>query len=211
MNRRDWVICAAGATLAGLGLPLQAQGGPPVEGRDYLRVAQPVPVPDGKVDVVEFFGYWCPHCNAFEPVLDAWAKKLPAYVNFRRMPVAFNAAHEPMQRLFFALDSLGLVESLHRKVFAALHVQRLRLDKEADIGDWVKNNGADATKVLDAMKSFSVATKIRQSKQLAEGFKIDGVPTLGIQGRFMTSPSIAGTPERALAAADALIAQSHKA
>ncbi len=211
MNRRDWVICAAGATLAGLALPLQAQGGPPVEGRDYLRVAQPVPVPDGKVDVVEFFGYWCPHCNAFEPVLDAWAKKLPAYVNFRRMPVAFNAAHEPMQRLFFALDSLGLVESLHRKVFAALHVQRLRLDKEADIGDWVKNNGADATKVLDAMKSFSVATKIRQSKQLAEGFKIDGVPTLGIQGRFMTSPSIAGTPERALAAADALIAQSHKA
>jgi thiol:disulfide interchange protein DsbA len=211
MNRRDWVICAAGATLAGLGLPLQAQGGPPVEGRDYLRVSKPVAVPDGKVDVVEFFGYWCPHCNAFEPLLDAWAKKLPAHVNFRRMPVAFNAAHELMQRLYFALDSLGLVESLHRKVFAALHEQRLRLDKEADIGDWVKNNGADATKVLDAMKSFSVATKIRQSKQLAEGYKIDGVPTLGIQGRFMTSPSIAGTPERALAAADALIAQSHKA
>ena len=211
MNRRDLVICAAGVTLAGLGLPLQAQGGPPVEGRDYLRVAHPVPAPEGKVDVVEFFGYWCPHCNAFEPLLEAWAKKLPAHVNFRRVPVAFNAAHEPMQRLYFALESLGLLESLHRKVFAALHVQHLRLDKEADIVDWVKTNGADATKVLDAMKSFSVATKIRQAKQLAEGYKIDGVPTLGIHGRFMTSPSIAGTAERALAAADALIAQSHKA
>ena len=161
--------------------------------------------------MVEFFGYWCPHCNVFEPLLDAWAKKLPAHVNFRRMPVAFNAAHEPMQRLYFALESLGLLESLHRKVFAALHVQHLRLDKDADIGDWVKTNGADATKVLDAMKSFSVATKIRQAKQLAEGYKIDGVPTLGIHGRYMTSPSIAGTAERALAAADALIAKSHKA
>jgi len=209
MNRREWALSATGLALAGLTGPLWAQGDL-VEGRDYKRVAQPVPVPEGKVDVVEFFGYWCPHCNAFEPALDAWVKKLPAHVSFRRMPVMFNAAQETTQKLYFALEALGLVETLHRKVFAALHVQRLRLDKDADVLAWAQGVGADGAKIVDTMKSFGVATKARQARQLAEAFRIEGVPTLGIQGRFMTSPSIAGTQERALAATDALIAQSRK-
>ena len=221
MKRREFVLSttttAAAASLAlaglsGLTLPAMAQGGAPVEGKDFQRVAQPVPMPEGKVDVVEFFGYWCPHCHAFEPLLDAWSRKLPpAQVSFRRMPIAFNAAQEPMQRLYFALESLGLVDTLHRKVFAALHVQRQRLDKDADILAWAQANGADGAKIVDTMKSFAIATKVRQAKQLVEGFRIEGVPTLGIAGRYMTSPSIAGTPERALAVADALIAQSRKA
>ncbi len=211
MNRREFAFGSTAIALAGLAGPLQAQGGPPVEGKDYLRVAQAVAVPEGKVDVVEFFGYWCPHCNAFEPVLDAWVHKLPAHVSFRRMPVAFNAAQEPTQRLYFALEALGLVDTLHRKVFNALHLQHQRLDKESDIAAWAQANGADAPKILDAMKSFSVATKLRQSRQLADAFKIDGVPTLGIGGRYMTSPSTAGTAERALAVTDALIAQLRKA
>ena len=214
MNRRDFAVGSAGTVLSSLSLPLWAQG-TAADGKGYNVVPQPVPVPPGKVDVVEFFGYWCPHCNAFEPQLDAWARKLPAaQVNFRRVAVAFNAAHEPLQRLYFALESLDMVEAMHRKVFAALHVQKIRLDNDADIGAWLKANvasGADSTKVMDAMKSFSVATKSRQTRQLASDYKIEGVPTLGIQGRYTTSPSIAGTPERALAVADQLIAQSRKA
>ena len=211
MNRREFATGSAGLILAATGLPLWAQGSP-VEGKDYQRVATPVPVAPGKVEVVEFFGYWCPHCNAFEPALDAWAKKLAAaQVSFRRVPVAFNVAQEPLQKLYFALESLDLVESLHRKVFNALHVAQQRLDKDSEISAFLQANGADAAKVMDAMKSFSVATKVRQARQLAEGYKIEGVPTLGIQGRYMTSPSIAGTPERALAVADQLIALSRKA
>ena len=210
MNRREFALASIGTSLAGLAGPLRAQGGAPVEGTDFKRVAQPVAVPEGKVDVVEFFGYWCPHCHAFEPALDAWVRKLPPQVAFRRMAVAFNAAQEPMQRLYFALESLGLVDSLHRKVFAALHVGHQRLDKDADIAAWAQSAGADGAKIVDTMKSFSVATKVRQARQLAEAFRIEGVPTLGIQGRYMTSPSIAGTPERALAVADALIALSRK-
>lgn len=210
MNRREFALASIGTPLIVLAGPLWAQGGAPVEGTDFKRVAQPVAVPEGKVDVVEFFGYWCQHCNAFEPALDAWVRKLPAHVTFRRLPIAFNAAHEPMQRLYFAIEALGLVDSLHRKVFAAVHVGRQRLDKEADIAAWAESVGADGPKILDAMKSFSVATKVRQARQLAEAYKIDGVPTLGIQGRYMTSPSIAGTQERALAVADALIALSRK-
>ncbi len=208
MNRRDWVLAAAG--LAGLPLAVQAQGALQ-EGRDYKRVESPVPVADGKVEVVEFFGYWCPHCNAFEPALDAWAKKLPAGVVFRRIPVAFSPGQEPLQRLYYALEALGQVDALHRKVFVALHVDKKRLNTEADIAAWLPTVGADAAKITEAMKSFGVATKVRQSRQLADGYRIEGVPTLGIQGRWMTSPGMAGSHERALAVADALILQARKA
>ncbi len=207
MNRRDWVLAAAG--LAGLPLATLAQGAPQ-EGRDYKRVESPVPVAEGKLEVVEFFGYWCPHCNAFEPALDAWVKKLPQTVSFRRIPVAFSPGQEPLQRLYYAIEALGQVEAMHRKVFAALHVEHKRLNTDAEIGTWLQSAGADSAKLLDTMKSFAVATKVRQSKQLADGYRIEGVPTLGIQGRFMTSPSIAGSSERALSVADALIAQSKK-
>jgi thiol:disulfide interchange protein DsbA len=210
MNRREWALGASALALGGLSLPLRAQGNGLVEGRDYQRVAQPVPVPAGKVEVVEFFGYWCPHCNAFEPTLDAWVRKLPPTVNFRRISIAFNAAQEPMQRLFFALEALGLVDTLHRKVFNALHVEHKRLNDDADIKAWAQWVGTDPAKLLDTMKSFSVATKVRQARQLAEAYRIEGVPTLGIQGRWMTSPSIAGSPERALVVTEALIAQAHK-
>ena len=210
MNRRDFALKTSLLALSGAALPALAQGGL-VEGNDYKRVAQPVPVAGDKVEVVEFFGYWCPHCHAFEPALDAWVKKLPASVNFKRMPVAFNAAQEPAQRLYFAIEALGLVDSLHRKVFAAMHVEHKRLDKDAEISEFATKNGVDPAKLLDAMKSFSVATKVRQARQLSEAYRIEGVPTLGIHGRFMTSPSIAGSQERALAVADALIVQARKA
>jgi len=210
MNRREWALGATSLALSGLSLPLWAQGAP-VEGKDYHRVASPVAVPEGKVDVVEFFGYWCPHCNAFEPALEAWAKKLPAHVHFRRLPVAFAAGQEPLQKLYYAIESLGQVDALHRKVFTALHVDKKRLNTDADIAAWLPTVGADAAKITEAMKSFGVAAKARQSRQLSDAYRIDGVPTLGIQGRWMTSPGMAGSSERALAVADDLIAQAKKA
>lgn len=211
MNRRDFARAGTGLALAGLAAPLWAQGAP-AEGRDFKRVQPPVAVPEGgKVDVVEFFGYWCPHCNAFEPALDAWAKQLPAdQVAFRRISISFRANQEPLQRLFYALESLGLVETLHRKVFAAIHVERRAMNSDEDIAAFLKAQGADAAKVVDTMKSFAVATKVRQSKQQAESYGIEGVPTLGVAGRWRTAPSIAGTEERALAVASALIAQARK-
>jgi thiol:disulfide interchange protein DsbA len=216
MNRRHITLglgsAAVLAHLAPLSGPALAQGGP-LEGRDFVRLDKPLPVTPGKIEVVEFFGYWCPHCSAFEPVLDAWARKLPAaQVSFRRIPVAFNGAQEPIQRLYFALEALNLVTSLHTKVFAAIHMQRSLqpAPKESDIAAWLKAQGADADKVVDAMKSFAVATKVRQARPLADGYGLDGVPTLGVHGRWRTSPSMAGSHERALAVVDALIGQVRK-
>jgi len=168
-------------------------------------------VAPGKIEVVEFFWYGCPHCNAFEPFLDGWAKKVPGDVAFRRLPVAFlEEPYVPHQRIFFALESLGAVEAMHRKVFYAIHNERMRLDKPADIAAFMARNGIDAAKFADAYNSFSVQTKTRQAKALSEGYRIDGVPAIGIQGRYYTSPSLAGGPERALQVVDFLVDKVRK-
>ncbi|MEK8051620.1 thiol:disulfide interchange protein DsbA/DsbL [Ideonella sp. DXS22W] len=212
MNRRDIVIgLPAAGLLSGLALPSLAQGGP-VEGQDYKKLDKPLAVAAGKIEVVEFFGYWCPHCNAFEPALDAWQRKLPAdQVAFRRVSISFRPNQEPLQRLYYALEALGQVEALHRKVFNAVHIERKPFNNDADVLAWAQASGADGAKIVEAMKSFGVATKVRLARQLAEGYGIDGVPTLGVQGRWRTAPSMAGSEVRALAVTDALIAMARKA
>jgi len=141
-------------------------------------------------------------------MLDAWAKKLPPDVIFRRVPVAFR--EEPFvaqQRIFYALEEMKLTDTMHRRVFAAIHVDRQRLDKPAEISAFMTKNGVDGAKFLEHYNGFSVQTKVRQATQLAQAYKLDGVPAIGIQGRYFTSASMAGSPERALAVAEYLIQQ----
>ncbi len=210
MKRRNFSASLLGASLSTSGLIASgaagAQGGP-VEGTHYVRLSQPLPVPThGKLEVVEFFWYGCPHCNEFEPALEAWTKTLPADVLFRRAPVAFRPEpHGTHQRLYFAIEAMGLIPALHRKVFYAVHNERQMLDKPADISAFVSKNGVDGAKFLDVFNSFSVQTKARQAHQLSEAYKIDGVPALGVQGRFYTSGSLAGSNDRALAVVDHLL------
>ena len=209
MKRREFSAALATSALAPAINPARAQGARPVEGKDYLRLSMPLPPgPAGRIEVVEFFWYGCPHCNAFEPMLDAWARKLPGDVSFRRVPVAFR--EEPYvahQRIYFALEEMGLIETMHRKVFAAIHVDHMRLDKPADIAAFMTKNGVDGAKFLEYYNGFSVQTKARQAAQLAQAYKLDGVPAIGIQGRYFTSASMAGSHERALAVTDYLIQQ----
>jgi protein dithiol oxidoreductase (disulfide-forming) len=217
INRRAFSaqVVGTGAGLSALALmlttPARAQGGEPVEGKDFTLVNPPVaPATSPKIEVLEFFSYGCPHCSAFEPTLEAWAQKLPADVVFKRVPVPFLMNAENFQRSYFALDSLGLVGTMQRKLFTAVHVDHLRLEKPAEIGALVAKNGGDEKKFLDAFNSFSVATHVSRAKKLTADFKIDGVPTIAIHGRFLTSPSLAGSSERALAVADVLIQRARK-
>jgi thiol:disulfide interchange protein DsbA len=188
--------------------PVLAQG-QPAEGREYIRLKEPVAVAGGgKIEVIEFFGYWCPHCAAFEPVLDPWVRKLPADVNFRRIPIAFSAPQEWYQKLYFAIESLGQAGGLHAKVFVAMHDNKQRLDKEAEVVALANANGVDGAKLIEAMKGFSVATRTNQARQLAQAYKIDSVPTMAVHGRYITSVSQAGSHERVLQVVDALIQRS---
>jgi thiol:disulfide interchange protein DsbA len=211
MKRREFAASLGTVALA-LAAPARAQNNP-VEGTHYVKLSQPVSTiaPAGKVEVIEFFWYGCPHCNAFEPALEAWVKKLPADVAFRRVPVAFR--EEPFvahQRIYFALEAMGQVEAMHRKVFYAIHNDKQRLASPADIQAFMTKNGLDGAKFMDAYNGFSVQAKTKQARQLAEAYKIDGVPALGIQGRFFTSGTLAGTPERALEVTNFLIERSRK-
>jgi len=209
MKRREFSALVAGASLAPAAV--RAQGGP-VEGTHFVKLGQPAPVsaPAGKIEVVEFFWYGCPHCNALEPALEEWTKRLAPDVMFRRVPVAFSATHESHQRLFYGLEAMGQLEALHRRVFAAVHTQRQRLDTEADQAAFVKAQGGDPARFIEMTKSFSVQTRMRQAKQLASAYRIDGVPAIGVQGRFLTSGSMAGDNLRALAVADVLIDRVRK-
>jgi protein dithiol oxidoreductase (disulfide-forming) len=217
IKRRDFSAALLGAGLAPVALtattPAQAQGGP-VEGTHYVRLSQPVATAAeaGKIEVIEFFWYGCPHCNVFEPALEAWVRKLPADVVFRRVPVAFR--EEPFvahQRIFYALEALGQVEAMHRKVFYAIHNDRQKLDKPAEISAFMAKNGIDGAKFLDVYNSFGVQTKVRQARQLAEAYKIDGVPALGIQGRYFTSGTLAGNTDKALEVTNFLLQRARKA
>ena len=215
ISRRDFSLAATAAATLGMGMGLasaaRAQGGAPAEGRDFVRLGTPVAVPaGGKIDVIEFFSYGCPHCYSFEPMLEQWVKKLPPDAAFRRIPAVFNPSFEGYAKLFYALEAAGQVETLHKRVFAAIHVQRQRLDKEVDIAAFVSANGGDGAKVVDAYKSFAVATKLRQARLTADAYKIDGVPAMGIHGRWFTSGSLANGNDKALKVADYLIAQARK-
>ncbi len=130
---------------------------------------------------------------------------------FRRVPVAFR--EEPFgahQRIYFTLEAMGLIESMHRKVFYAIHGERQRLDKAGEIAAFMTKNGVDGAKFSELFDSFGIQTKARQARQLAEAYKIDGVPALGVNGRYYTSGTLAGSPERSLAVAEFLIQQARK-
>ena len=209
MKRRDFSLaCSALAGAALIQSPAMAQGKPFTVGSDYLVLDKHVPVeaPAGKIEVVEFFGYFCPHCNAFEPAFDAWRKLAPKDIVVRRVPVAFQAAVIPQQRLFYALEALGLVDQLHAKVFAAIHVEHQSLTEDAAIVNWVVKQGVDKAKFIQQYNSFAVATKVKRASDLPNAYLIDGVPALGVAGRYLTG-GMAGSMDRALKVVEFLAAK----
>ena len=211
MKRRDFSACLAGLGASTLVSPLAAQAQTkPLSESEYVRLSQPLSVEKGKIEVVEFFWYGCPHCFAFEPALDAWQKKLPADVAFRRVPVAFRESYTIHQRVFYAIEAMGKIEELHRKVFQAIHVERKRFDKEDELVEFMGKNGVDTAKFKEQLGSFTVTTKAKQASRLAEAYKIDGVPAIGVHGRFYTSGQLAGSPDRSLTVASALIDKARK-
>lgn len=218
MQRRKFSLSAAtfaAATWGGaaaLSTTAHAQGKAPQQGTDYLLLDKPAPVEAaaGKIEVVEFFWYSCSHCNNFEPMLEAWSKKVPKDVVLRRTPVSFRPDFEPQQRLYYVIESMGMVDQLHKKVFNAIHVEKQSLNTAELIAAWAEKQGVNKAKFTEAYNSFPVVTKARKATQLQESYKVDGVPALGVAGRYFTSGSLAQTMERALAVTDYLTELTRK-
>lgn len=212
MNRREFSATAAGSLgLLALGVPgLALAQRKPQEGQDYRTLDRraSTEAPAGKIEVVEFFWYSCPHCNAFEPQLNAWLKHLPADVAFRRVPVAFRDDFVPQQRLYYTLEAMGKVDQLHDKVFEAIHVRHEPTNREDAILAWAQKNGLDPKKFQELYNSFSVQTNARKATQLQDAYKVDGVPALGVAGRWYTDGEMAHGMDRALQVVDDLVAQA---
>lgn len=199
---------AAGGLFASLAGNALAQGAP-VEGQQFSKVEPPVAVTTpGKIEVVEFFSYACPHCSAFEPTLEAWASKPPADVAFSRVPVPFLSNYENFMRIYYSLETLGKVADLQRKVFTAIHVDHNYLEKPADITALMVKNGIDAAKWNSVFASFSVASSVARGKKTLTAYKVDSVPTVAVQGRYLTSPAQAGGFPQTIAVTDFLIQRS---
>ena len=211
MQRREFSMSAAAVAVSATGLSLAARAQTVFkDGTDFLTLDKPAPVeaPSGQVEVVEFFWYSCPHCNIFEPQLDVWAKKQAKDVVLKRTPIAFRPDFEPQQRLYYVLEGMGKVDELHKKVFYAIHIEKQPLNTADSIAAWAEKQGLNKAKFVEMYNSFSVSTKTRKATQLQNNFQVDGVPALGIAGRYYTSGSMAKSMERALQVADYLVGQA---
>ena len=164
----------------------------PVNGKEYITLAQPQPAQkvNGKVEVIEWFAYHCPACFALEGPLNAWVKSRADKIHFKRMPLPFQGPTDPEARMFLTLESMGLVEQYHHKMFNAYHVQRVKFRKDEDFIEWAAKSGLDKTKFLSHWNSFGVTTKLRRLTQLTEMYKVSGTPTLIVDGKYQTSPSM---------------------
>ena len=181
------------------------------EGVDYrvLTITQPIDT-KGKVEVIEFFWYGCPHCYEFEPELKGWIKRQNKDVVFKKVPIAFREELMPHSQLFYALESMGKGDTLNDKIMFAMHRENKRLLNENEIADWVAAQGVDRNAFLAAYRSFAVLSKARAANQLGNSYRIDGVPTVAVQGKYITSPSIAGTRAKAVNVMDFLVSKVRK-
>ena len=184
---------------AGLGLLLSliaslaaASPAVPQNGVDYATLAQPQPVQANgkKVEVIEFFMYHCPVCNALEPLFQDWIRKEGDRIAVRRIHIPSTGPADPEAHLYLTLDALGRLGDMHEKVFKAVHVDRIRLNKDDAIIDWVAKNGIDRARFLDAWNSFGVTTRLRQLRQVTANYQVDSAPTLIVGGRFLTNPGL---------------------
>jgi thiol:disulfide interchange protein DsbA len=189
MNLIRRLIC----TTALLGLAgANVLAAPPQNGKEYLTLPSAQPTESGnKVEVTEFFAYYCPHCNVFEPLLSAWVKKQGNNIVFKRVHVASDPRVAPQQRLYYTLEAMGLVEKYHTKAFDAIHKDHLRLQSDEEVFDWAAKAGIDRAAFIGAYRSFGIPSKLRRADSMMAAYQVDHWPMVAIDGKYTTSPSMA--------------------
>jgi thiol:disulfide interchange protein DsbA len=199
-------ICLAGLAVLAFTIVAAAELS---EGREYTRLKNPQPVETGKkIEVIEFFSYGCPHCNDLEPFLDDWLKRLPPDVQFRRVPVMFQQRWEPLARIYYTLEALGEETRLSPEVFRAIHVNNTPLYQDKTFFDWAASKGLDRNKVADTYNSFAVSSKFNRAKSLVAAYNVQSVPTIVVDGKFITASDRVGTHAALPGAIDALVAKA---
>ena len=201
------LLPVAAAFLAALSLSTMGQPVPMEEGNQYLRLKNPQLVESGKkIEVLEFFSYGCPHCADLEPILQGWLKTIPADVQFRRVPVMYQDRWVALAKIFYTLEALGEESRLSPDVFAALHARGLNLWQDKTFFDWAAGQGLDRKKVEDMYNSFAISGKINRARAAAQTYQVQSVPTVVVDGKFVTNK--VGSHRAMPATIDALIAKA---
>lgn len=183
-----------------------AQAGELKAGTDYDLVNPPQPTADpGKIEVLEFFWYGCPHCYHFEPDLNAWIKTKPASVNFIRQPAVFNEQWGAHAKAFFTAEALGVLDKLHPELYDAIQNKREKLESEEDLAVFFKAHGVPEADFHQAYKSFAVDSKMRQANGMAAKYGITGTPAIVVNGKYVVSPGKAKSFPRMIEITNALI------
>jgi thiol:disulfide interchange protein DsbA len=205
MLRKTLALFVALFTLAAAG-GAWAQSNAP-----YSLLNPPQPTDgSGKIEVIEFFWYGCPHCYALEPSVNAWLKAAPKDVAFKRIPAFPSESWGQMATMYYTLEAMGLIDQYHSKVFDAMHKQNVNLANKNKREEWLKANGIDPAKYAEVEKSFSVATKVARARQLTQAYKVDSVPRVIVNGKYVTSAEQAGGADKIFPEVDQLVAMARK-
>ena len=194
--------------LSAAGISSAAFAEAPKAGTEFDAIAQPISTDNAaKIEVMEIFWYGCPHCYHMEPVLNAWVKKLPADVYFKRVPGLPNPSWAPMAKAFYAMEALGVQEKLHTPLFEAIHKTKTLnpTDEKAAIEWLTAQSGLDKLKIEQAFKSFTINTSLNRAALIFRNSGATGVPSLVIDGKYITSSTMTGGNEQALKVADYII------
>ena len=182
-------------TAAALSAALSANASPadPKNGVEYKTLAAPQPVDTGKkVEIIEFFDYACPHCAAFDESLNAWVKKQGDNIVFKRMHISRAGTDLPQEKMFFTLEAMGvLTPELHSKAFKEIHVNRNPLRRDEQVFEFIAKQGIDKQKFIDTYRGFGVAGRVRKSTAMMDAYNVDAGPMLAVDGKYMTSPTMA--------------------
>ncbi len=169
-----------------------------------LKPAQPTEAA-GKIEVLEFFWYGCPHCYNLEPLIEGWLKKLPADAQFRRVPAVFNERWGHDAAIFYTFEALGVLDKVHRPFFDAIHRDALRTDNPQALNQWLEKQGIDVKRFNETLKSFGVQSKLRRATQLTIAYRIDGTPAMAVQGRYTVSAEQGRSREGMMETVDYLV------
>lgn len=195
-----------------LWLPLAALAADFQEGTHYRRLDTPVPTASSdKIEVLEIFWYGCPHCFSLEPAAEQWLKNKPENVEFVRLPAILGSSWEIGARAFYVAEKLGVLEKIHGPLFNAIHVDKQRIQNKEQLAEFFAKHGVDQTAFEQAYNSFEVETNLRKSQQLVQRYRVDGVPMVVINGKYVTNGSMAGSPAAIFQVVDQLIAEEGKA
>ena len=180
-------------------------------GTPYSMLSPPQPTEGGgKIEVIEFFWYGCPHCYAIEPAVNAWMKTAPKDVVFKRVPAFPNEAWGRDAVMFYTLEAMGLLDQYHQKVFDAMHKDKVNFANKAKRDEWLKANGIDPAKYAEVEKSFSVVSKVSRARQMTQSYKVDSVPRFIVNGKYVTSGEQAGGNEKIFPVIDQIAAMARK-